>query len=75
MIFTGIKAIKLAKILSESKDPEKEIAALRDDLNEELNEKFHYDLIILTPIEFCSLFGTGWYVKSKASMKKKLYYE
>ena len=59
MIYSGENVIKLMKILSESKEPERELIAFRNSLNDRLNGTVTTDLMILTPIEFCSLFGTG----------------
>lgn len=61
--------IKLMKILSESNEPEREVVAFHNSLNDPLNANVTTDLMIITPTEFCSLFGTGRYVSSHILLK------
>ena len=54
MIFSGENAVKVLKILSESKQPHADIAKMKNNKTDDFTD----DLIQITPDEFCRLFGT-----------------
>ena len=72
MIYSGDNVIKLMKILSESNEPEREVVAFHNSLIDPLNANVTTDLMIITPTEFCSLFGTGRYVLVRISLLQPL---